>query len=99
MRFSPIRPAKLAAASALVIASVAIAPAVSAQDASQETPTANDDVENNTGLTTIVVTAQRREESVQDVPIAISAFDEGELARRGVTSALEVAQFVPIWWG
>lgn len=47
------------------------------------------------GLAEIVVTAQRREESVQDVPIAISAFDEAELTRRGVTNALEVAQYVP----
>lgn len=47
------------------------------------------------GLDVIVVTAQRREESVQDIPIAISAFDDRELQRRGVSSALEVAQFVP----
>jgi len=47
------------------------------------------------GLSVIVVTAQRRDENVQDVPIAISAFDGGELTRRGVTNALEVAQFVP----
>ena len=46
-------------------------------------------------LGTIIVTAQRREESVQDVPIAISAFDGNELARRGVTEALQVAQYVP----
>lgn len=47
------------------------------------------------GLDVIVVTAQRREESVQDIPIAISAFDDAELTRRGVSSALEVAQYVP----
>ena len=47
------------------------------------------------GLDVIVVTAQRRQESVQDVPISISAFDSGELERRGVTNALEVTQFVP----
>lgn len=43
----------------------------------------------------IIVTAQRREESVQDVPIAISAFTSRELALRGITSALDVAQYVP----
>lgn len=47
------------------------------------------------GLNIIVVTAQRREESVQDVPIAISAFDAAELETRGVSNALEVTQFVP----
>ncbi|GAB5489264.1 MAG: TonB-dependent receptor [Parasphingorhabdus sp.] len=47
------------------------------------------------GLNVIVVTAQRREESVQDVPIAISAFDAAELETRGISNALEVTQFVP----
>lgn len=62
-----------------------------AQDSTSDPQTS----EQSGGLTTIVVTAQRRDESVQNVPIAISAFDGGELARRGVTNALEVAQFVP----
>ena len=47
------------------------------------------------GLSVITVTAQRRSESVQTVPIAISAFNSGELATRGITDALEVAQYVP----
>jgi iron complex outermembrane receptor protein len=42
-----------------------------------------------------VVTAQRREESIQDVPIAITAFTAQELEARNVTSALDVAQYVP----
>lgn len=50
---------------------------------------------NSEGLQEIVVTAQRRQESVQDVPIAISAFTQNELRTRGVTNALEVAQYVP----
>jgi iron complex outermembrane receptor protein len=47
------------------------------------------------GVNEIIVTAQRRAESVQNVPIAISAFDETELARRAVVNALDVALFVP----
>ena len=47
------------------------------------------------GLNVIVVTAQRREESVQDIPIAISAFSAEELETRGISNALEVTQFVP----
>jgi len=54
-----------------------------------------DEVEQESGVASIVVTAQRREESVQDVPIAISAFNDVELERRGIANALEVAQFVP----
>lgn len=51
--------------------------------------------EEQRGVTTIIVTAQRREQSVQDVPIAISAFDATELRTRGAVTALDVAQFVP----
>ena len=74
----------------LAASSLAAMPAM-AQDTAADSETA----QQSGGLTTIVVTAQRRDESVQNVPIAISAFDGGELARRGVTNALEVAQFVP----
>ena len=51
--------------------------------------------EEQRGVSSIIVTAQRREESVQDVPIAISAFNQEELRIRGAVTALDVAQFVP----
>ena len=47
----------------------------------------------------IVVTAQRREESVQDVPIAITAFSAAELERRNISSALDLVQYVPNFVG
>ena len=47
------------------------------------------------GVTDIVVTAQRRSEKLQDVPIAISAFSSDQLRAQGVSSALEIGQFVP----
>ncbi|WP_417819111.1 TonB-dependent receptor [Tritonibacter scottomollicae] len=65
-----------------------------ADDAAQEQSSDQQDAQEG-GLNVIVVTAQRRQESVQDIPISISAFDSEELERRGVTNALEVAQFVP----
>ena len=49
----------------------------------------------DTGLKEIVVTAQRRRQSAQDVPLAISAFSAGELARAGVRQAGDIAQLVP----
>ncbi len=79
---------------AFALFALTAAPAALAQDASTASEQEAAEADNQ-GLGVIVVTAQRREESVQDVPIAISAFDETELARRGVTNALEVAQFVP----
>ena len=53
------------------------------------------DARDEGALDVIVVTAQRRQESAQDVPIAISAFTSEELEARGVTQALDVAQYVP----
>ncbi len=51
--------------------------------------------ETSTGIEDIVVTAQRRSESSQDVPIAITAFTAETIAARGISSALDVTQFVP----
>lgn len=43
----------------------------------------------------IVVTTQRRAESLQDVPVSITALTEGILAREGITSIDDLAAFVP----
>ena len=43
----------------------------------------------------IVVTAQRREERVQDIPIAISAFGSEQIAAAGVVSIANLAPRVP----
>ncbi len=44
---------------------------------------------------TITVTAQKREENVQDVPIAISAFDGQSLQERAVTSVAGLSNITP----
>ena len=46
-------------------------------------------------LEEIVVTAQRRAESVQDVPIAINAFSEAQLKAVGIDSTLDIQLKVP----
>lgn len=46
-------------------------------------------------LDTIVVTAQRRRESAQTVPIAVSAFSGSQLQTLGVTNTLQVTALVP----
>jgi len=48
----------------------------------QEQPAAED----NEGLDEIVVTAQRREQLLQDVPVAVSSISAEQLSNRGVTS-------------
>ena len=49
----------------------------------------------STLLEEVVVTAQRRVESVQDVPIAINAFTEGQLKAVGIDSTLDLQLKVP----
>ena len=46
-------------------------------------------------LEEVVVTAQRRAESVQDVPIAINAFSEEQLKAVGIDSTLDIQLKVP----
>lgn len=46
-------------------------------------------------LEEIVVTARRREESLQDVPVAVTAFSGDELALRGASDISELAQSIP----
>lgn len=46
-------------------------------------------------LEEVIVTAQKRTETSQDVPIAIAAITGDDLARQGVTSVAEVANYSP----
>ena len=43
----------------------------------------------------LVVTARRREEGLQDAPLAVSAYNKETLDYRGVTRLDEIARFVP----
>ncbi|WCL52698.1 TonB-dependent receptor [Gimibacter soli] len=51
--------------------------------------------EERLSLEEIVVTARRREESLQDVPVAVSAFTAEQLEMRGTADITELAQSVP----
>jgi iron complex outermembrane receptor protein len=46
-------------------------------------------------LEEVIVTAQKREESVQDVPIAISAFSSAALDKLDIRSSSDLARFTP----
>lgn len=46
-------------------------------------------------LEEVVVTAQKREQNIQDVPIAITAFTGAQMAALGVTESFDVAAFSP----
>ena len=43
----------------------------------------------------IIVTAQRREQSIYDVPVAISAFSPETIERQGITDLVDIGKFVP----
>ncbi len=57
-------------------------------------PQAND-ASNTGGIAEIVVTAQRRSENLQKVPLAVSAFTADELAVRQVSRTLDLIAYVP----
>ena len=43
----------------------------------------------------VVVTARKREENVQDTPIAVSAFTGASLDARGIQKVDDIAQITP----
>lgn len=73
----------------VVVASVMFSSSALAAD----TPNANN--ESNATLENIVVTATRREETVQNVPISINAIGAEELATGAITSIEDVSRMTP----
>jgi iron complex outermembrane receptor protein len=59
----------------------------------QENPPAADD--NSGGIEEIIVTAQKREQNLQDVPVAVTAFSAATINRLGLTSTEDLAGFTP----
>jgi iron complex outermembrane receptor protein len=49
----------------------------------------------NDGIGDIVVTAQRREQNLQDVPVAVTAFSGETIANLGIQSSADIAGVVP----
>ena len=61
--------------------------------AQQQTSTDEEDAQRGVGE--IIVTAQKRAERLQDVPIAVSAFDEAKLTETGFDEISDLTQLVP----
>ncbi|RSV32111.1 TonB-dependent receptor, partial [Sphingomonas sp. ABOLE] len=76
-----------------LLASAAWAAPVWAQ--STEQPAQPEAKQQDSGIAEIVVTAQKRAENVQDVPIAISAFGADTLKERAVGSVAQLSSISP----
>ena len=46
-------------------------------------------------LEEIIVTARKRDENIQDIPQAIQAFSQADIAKSGIKSLSDIAKFVP----
>ena len=66
-----------------------------AEQASEDQAAENQATENQGGIEQIVVTAQKRVENVQDVPIAISAFSNTALRERAVNDIASLGALAP----
>ncbi|WP_260922772.1 TonB-dependent receptor [Novosphingobium sp. 9] len=76
---------------AMLMAGVALLAAPQIASAQDATPPASEDK----GIQEIIVTAQKRAESVQNVPIAITALTNQQLSNAGVSSTLDLKATVP----
>jgi iron complex outermembrane recepter protein len=56
---------------------------------------ASDAEESADKIAVIIVTAQKREESLQEVPVAITAFTNQQRDQLGITSVVDMANFTP----
>ncbi len=81
-------------APAALLAAAAFGPTAQAQ-ARQDAPAAEDNSRAAAMGADIVVTARKREERAQDIPIAISAFSGDSIAARGIDKVDGIAGFTP----
>jgi len=84
---------RLAAGACLATIAVCLASPVYAQSAAG----AEADETATSGVADIVVTAQKRSERMQSVPVAVSAFSGDTLAAKGVRSITDLARSRPGW--
>jgi iron complex outermembrane recepter protein len=78
-----------------LLATVASCAIISMTSPSLAQSAASDDAADDQGIGDIVVTAQRRSESLLSVPVAVSALSTEDLARQGATSSFALSGAVP----
>ncbi|MFC6197025.1 TonB-dependent receptor [Ponticaulis profundi] len=90
-----LRQLLLASASVMTFASVSPALAQEATEAEAAPAAAEPEADQSMKLTTVTVTAQRREESANDVPMAIQAFGAEQMDTLRVNSVDDLQSLVP----
>ena len=83
---------------ALVVAVSVIAPTAALADpaaAATTTAAAGSNIEPSNQLEDIIVTATRREQTVQNVPISIQAFSQNDLAQGNIKSIADISALTP----
>jgi outer membrane receptor protein involved in Fe transport len=78
--------------SAVIAATLAAATAFTGPDARAETDTSE---ASKVGLEEVTVTARRRAESLQEVPIAVTAFTAEAIENRGIRNINDIAKLTP----
>lgn len=84
-----LRKARGAMLAAVAVSALTTVSPVFAQNATDQ------EAEDQGGITEIVVTAQRREESLQDVPLSIVALDANTIKDANITEASRLEQLAP----
>lgn len=65
------------------------------QKPNKPTLAAQNEPKRNSGIEEVIVTAQRREESLQDVPMSITVLDAKALSNANITNASDLATYTP----
>ncbi|MES2441345.1 MAG: TonB-dependent receptor [Pseudomonadota bacterium] len=87
-RYSAFRTTMFAGAASLALLLPGAAVAQSAEDQAPEAAQAG-------GLEEIVVTAERRAQSLQDLPISATVLNAGDISRKGINNISDVQQIAP----
>ena len=86
-------------ASLATVAAVLLAGAAQAQSQDTQIPPPSErpaaDADRDNEVTEVIVTARRREETIQDTPISVTALTSADLAAKGLRDVSEVALFTP----
>src|SRR5690606_23541858 len=82
-------------AAAVFAACLSMALSAQAQEAAQAAPGGQDEADKVTTLATMTVTAQKREEVLQDVPISVTVLDQQLLQDTGVHDIKDLQVLVP----